>query len=323
MKKLINIGRYSFLLCFIFISCTSSEESEIPVPGESKNENGNVVKEGQDFVTDYSIPHLNPSNYYVEHTVTYDNKVILNYALEWNADKKHAAWVAFSFDKVTSANNVKRTDAWSVDPLLPSEMQTTESMHKSDGFDRGHLVASYDRVYSKEANEQTFYYSNMSPQLNSFNGGFWASFEGLVQKWARSGKYDKLYVVKGGTLDQLLVNFTGPKKAPDGTFPKTDANGCTKYGLACPRYYFMAILACKGQNDSAKEDRYQAMGFWMEHRDDYGYEYDNFAPSDVMKQYAVSIDNLEQKTGLDFFCNLPDVVEDMVESSYTQGDWNW
>ena len=65
------------------------------------------------------------------------------------------------------------------------------------------------------------------------------------------------------------------------------------------------------------------MGFWMEHRDDYGYEYDNFAPSDVMKQYAVSIDNLEQKTGLDFFCNLPDVVEDMVESSYTQGDWNW
>lgn len=326
-----NLSKILFLslclLCNLFASCGSSDspvnpdpEPEPPVP--EANVNANQAVEGKDYVTDYSIPRLDPSNYYVEHVVTVSGKQFLNYALEWNAGKKHAAWVAFSFDKLTSANSVKRTDAWDADPQLPAEMRTTEEMHKRDGFDKGHLVASYDRVYSKAANEQTFYYSNMSPQLNSFNGGFWASFEGLVQKWARSGKYDKLYVAKGGTLDRLLVGYTGTKKAPDGTFPTTDADGRTVHGLSCPRYYFMAVLACK-QGAGGAADSYQAMGFWMEHRDDYGYEYDNFAPSAVMKQYALSIDELEQKSGLDFFCNLPDRVEDMVESSYTEGDWNW
>ncbi len=253
----------------------------------------------------------------MEHTVTYDGKKILNYAYEWVKDKKHTAWVAFSFDKTTSQKNVSRSDdAWATDLELPGGWCPEESNHKSDGFDKGHLCASEDRVYSKEANAQTFYYSNMSPQMSSFNGGFWASFEILVQKWARSGGYDKLYVVKGGTVNQLLVNFTGTRKGNDGVLPETDANGFTKKGLACPKYYFMAILGEKG-------DTYQAVGFWMEHRDDYGYEYDNFAPSDVMKTYALSIDDLEKNTGLDFFCNLPDDVENSVESTWNEADWAW
>ena len=253
----------------------------------------------------------------MEHTVTYDGKKILNYAYEWVKDKKHTAWVAFSFDKTTSQKNVSRSDdAWATDLELPGGWCPEESNHKSDGFDKGHLCASEDRVYSKEANAQTFYYSNMSPQMSSFNGGFWASFEILVQKWARSGGYDKLYVVKGGTVNQLLVNFTGTRKGNDGVLPETDANGFTKKGLACPKYYFMAILGEKG-------DTYQAVGFWMEHRDDYGYEYDNFAPADVMKTYALSIDDLEKNTGLDFFCNLPDNVENTVESSWKETDWTW
>ena len=292
-------------------------EYKLDVTQQIQNTNANEPVEGKSFVTDYSMPRLNSENYYVEHTVTYDGKKILNYAYEWVKDKKHTAWVAFSFDETTSQKNVSRSDdAWATDLELPEGWCPEESNHKSDGFDKGHLCASEDRVYSKEANTQTFYYSNMSPQMSSFNGGFWASFEILVQKWARSGGYDKLYVVKGGTVNQLLVNFTGTRKGNDGVLPETDANGFTKKGLACPKYYFMAILGEKG-------DTYQAIGFWMEHRDDYGYEYDNFAPADVMKTYALSIDDLEKNTGLDFFCNLPDNVEDAVESSWKETDWTW
>lgn len=328
MRKTLNRFLFTIVMsCIVCVACDNSEspvnDEPLPEPDIDANTNANQAIEGKEYVTDYSIPRLNLDNYYVEHTVEHDNRTVFNYALEWNADKKHAAWVALSFDKVTSANNVKRTDAWDVDPLLPAEMRTTEEMHKRDGFDKGHLVASYDRTYSETANEQTFYYSNMSPQLNSFNGGFWASFEGLVQRWARSGQYDKLYVVKGGTLNQLLVNFTGPKKAPDGTYPTTDADGRTKHGLACPRYYFMAILASKEGSETMAGGKYQAMGFWMEHRDDYGYEYDNFAPSSVMQKYALDIDGLELKSGLDFFCNLPDVIEDEVENAYNVEDWTW
>lgn len=264
-------------------------------------------------VTGYEIPHLNDQNVYADHYVTMDGVQILNYALEWDNTKRHANWVAFTFDTTTSADNVKRTDAWSVDPKLPAEMQVQESDHKNDGFDKGHLCASEDRVYLKEANEQTFYYSNMSPQLNDFNGGFWGKLEARVQTWGRStadGVYDKVYVTKGGTLNKLLKNFKGT--TVNGGTPTTDANGFTIHGLACPEYYFMAVL-------SQKDDVFHAIAFLVPHKE----VMTRNPSSDELKEYVVSVDKLEEETGIDFFCNLPDVLENEVEATYNLNDWAW
>lgn len=264
-------------------------------------------------VTGYEIPHLNDQNVYADHYVTMDGVQILNYALEWDNTKRHANWVAFTFDTTTSADNVKRTDAWSVDPKLPAEMQVQESDHKNDGFDKGHLCASEDRVYLKEANEQTFYYSNMSPQLNDFNGGFWGKLEARVQTWGRStadGVYDKVYVTKGGTLNKLLKNFKGT--TVNGGTPTTDANGFTIHGLACPEYYFMAVL-------SQKDDVFHAIAFLVPHKEGMTRN----PSSDELKEYVVSVDKLEEETGIDFFCNLPDVLEYEVEAAYNLNDWAW
>lgn len=264
-------------------------------------------------VTGYEIPHLNDQNVYADHYVTMDGVQILNYALEWDNTKRHANWVAFTFDTTTSADNVKRTDAWSVDPKLPAEMQVQESDHKNDGFDRGHLCASEDRVYLKEANDQTFYYSNISPQLNDFNGGFWRKLETRVQTWGRStadGVYDKVYVTKGGTLNKLLKNFKGT--TVDGGTPTTDANGFTIHGLACPEYYYMAVL-------SQKDDVFHAIAFLVPHKEGMTEN----PSSDELKEYVVSVDKLEEETGIDFFCNLPDVLENEVEAACNLNDWAW
>lgn len=264
-------------------------------------------------VTGYEIPHLNDQNVYADHYVTMDGVQILNYALEWDNTKRHANWVAFTFDTTTSADNVKRTDAWSVDPKLPAEMQVQESDHKNDGFDKGHLCASEDRVYLKEANEQTFYYSNMSPQLNDFNGGLWGKLEARVQTWGRStadGVYDKVYVTKGGTLNKLLKNFKGT--TVNGGTPTTDANGFTIHGLACPEYYYMAVL-------SQKDDVFHAIAFLVPHKEGMTRN----PSSDELKEYVVSVDKLEEETGIDFFCNLPDVLENEVEAAYNLNDWAW
>ena len=295
-------------------SCSSSEDNPQPTPPTGPNLNANPSDDAHPFVTDYAIPHLNAANEYVEHTVSYREQEILNYALEWVEDKRHAAWVAFSFDSETSQKNVNRTDEWLPDPFVPSSPE--ESDHKSDGFDKGHLCASDDRSYNRTANEQTFYYTNLSPQMTSFNGGYWVTFEKLVQTWARSGRYDKLYVTKGGTVNDQLVNFTGTQNAADGRKPQTDANGLTRHGLACPRYYFMAILAQKGED-------YQSIGFLVEHRDDYGYDNDHQAPVSVTPSHALSIDELEEETGLDFFCNVPDEVENATEATYEENAWEW
>lgn len=264
-------------------------------------------------VTGYEIPHLNDQNVYADHYVTMDGVQILNYALEWDNTKRHANWVAFTFDTTTSADNVKRTDAWSVDPKLPAEMQVQESDHKNDGFDRGHLCASEDRVYLKEANDQTFYYSNISPQLKDFNGGFWRKLETRVQTWGRStadGVYDKVYVTKGGTLNKLLKNFKGT--TVDGGTPTTDANGFTIHGLACPEYYYMAVL-------SQKDDVFHAIAFLVPHKEGMTEN----PSSDELKEYVVSVDKLEEETGIDFFCNLPDVLENEVEAACNLNDWAW
>lgn len=241
---------------------------------------------------------------------------VLNFSLEYIASKKHSAWVAFSFDPITAQDNVKRANEWNQDdPNIDNSVEVTESMHKSDGYDKGHLCASEDRVYSKSANKQTFYYSNISPQIGSFNQKYWAALEKQVQTWGRStinGTYDKLYVVKGGTTDRLLTNFTGVKKANDGLYPTTNADGLTLGGLICPSYYYMALL-------SEKAGVYHTIAFLVPHSE--------LLPEkpgkDEFMVYAVSIKNLEYETGIDFFCNLPNEIEKTVEATYSADDWAW
>lgn len=107
----------------------------------------------------------------------------------------------FYFDKLTAQDNVKRTDAWGWDSAYNFDTMggVEEADHKSDGFDKGHICASEDRVYCKEANEQTFLYTNISAQIASFNQKYWVGLEQLIQKWGRStigNTYDKVYVAK-------------------------------------------------------------------------------------------------------------------------------
>ena len=277
---------------------------------ERPNTNANEVGEKSSVAT-LEVPHLNAENTYVDHLVTLaDGSQVLNMAIEWNAAKKHAQWVAFAFDNITAWDkNIGRTDAWAADLELPESMRTDNSYHASDGFDRGHLCASEDRQYSKEANEQTFLYSNMSPQLNAFNGGFWMKLEARVQSWGysvSSGVYTDVYVAKGGTLNDLAANLVGADNV------STTAEGYTIKGLACPKYYYMAILA-------EKDGAYQAIAFLVPH--------DGTLPKNPtaanLQQYVVSVDQLEEKTQLDFFCNLPDDVEGEVESHYDVNSWGW
>lgn len=288
---------------------------EVIVP----NDNANLAEGDDASVTRIEMPHRNRANAYAPHYVTVGEAEVLNLAIEWNDPMKHAQWVAFTFDKVTGWDNgVGRADKtipdfeWPEDELLPEAMRVGEDSHKYDGFDRGHLCASEDRQYLQEANIQTFYYSNMSPQMQSFNGGIWAKLEKLVQTWGYSvstGGFDNVYVAKGGTLNKLLTDFTGTKDGGDKKKPTTNAEGKTIHGLACPAYYFVAVLAQKGNT-------YQAIAFLLPHDE-------NLKSSDDLKQFVRSVDELEEETGNDYFCNLPDTLEDVVESSVDVNLWNW
>ena len=119
-----------------------------------------------------------------------------------------------------------------------------------------------------------------------------------------------MYVTKGGTLNKLLKNFKGT--TVNGGTPTTDANGFTIHGLACPEYYYMAVL-------SQKDDVFHAIAFLVPHKEGMTRN----PSSDELKEYVVSVDKLEEETGIDFFCNLPDVLENEVEAAYNLNDWAW
>lgn len=224
------------------------------------------------------------SAYYITHRVEQGQRV--NFSVEYDVIYLHPIWVCYSADEYTSQRHTGRSDAWSWDPSVPSQYEVTRSDFK--GYDRGHIVASADRLYSEEANEQTFYYTNMSPQRRNLNTGVWLQLEQLVQGWARNSRLrDKLYVVKGGTLRE------------------GETIGVTVGGITVPRYYWMAILAQRG-------DHYQAIAFWVDHT--------NSAQVDRPRTVAISIDQLEERTGLDLFHNLPDNIETRVEAAHPTDD---
>ena len=260
----------------------------------SKDENNN----SNNFATGIvELPALRNgvNDVFVTHSTTFKGQKVTSFSMEYDKSKKHSRWIAFRFDNQTKQQNVSRSDEpFDADPAIGSQYQRVQADFGKQGYDRGHLCASADRLYQQEANDQTFYYTNMSPQRNNFNTGVWLALEGQVQSWGRScTASDTLYVVKGGTIDkeeQVKEYIGGDRSKP------------------VPKYYYMALLFKKG-------DSFKAIAFWMEHTDS--------KPSKTIKlvDYALSIDELEEKTGIDFFPNLNDNLENALESTYSTKAW--
>lgn len=231
-----------------------------------------------------------------------NDREVMTYSLEYDKEQLHSRWVAFRFDGDTRARNVSRSDdAFADDPKLPNSLKIG-SRSFGGGYDRGHLCASADRLYSGVGNRNTFYMTNMSPQKSSFNQGYWVTLEGKVQKLGRDKNFsDTLYVVKGGTIrnNQIIKRLS----RPNGT--KT----------VVPKYYFMALL-------KIKNGVYSSIAFWMEHKE-YGYNYGSPAPLSVIKKHAISVNDLEAKTGINFFPNLSNDREEDIEDQFVPGNWGF
>ncbi len=217
----------------------------------------------------------------------------VNYSLEWDSKLKAQRWTCYQMYAGNSASNWKRKDwektkwhgdPFQVDPQLPADCRTSDADYKNSGYDRGHICPSADRLYSQDVNEQTFYFSNMHPQSHGFNAGIWDKMEKQVRAWNTASFRDTLFVCKGGTIDAS----------------RKQVRAHTKSGIIVPKYFFMAVL-CK------KDGKYKAIAFWAEHTT-------KSSAGELIVPHMISVDELEKRTGIDFFCNLPDNVENQVEA---------
>lgn len=299
------------LVSGMIFSCSKDDDEKGGGVIDKTNKNSNVWA-GKPDAMRLEVPALRRSSgsYFITHYAKMSNTnstQVFNYCLEFDSLNTHSRWVAFCFDDTTKVKGTGRSnEPFNADPYLPAACRIAGTAYSGSGYTRGHLCASADRLFSNDANEQTFYMSNMSPQEYNFNSYYWAELEMIIRNWAYSSKYKKLYVCKGGTINswQQLGQFT-----------TSNINGKT-VKVTIPKYYFMAILA------ETPNKTYQSIGFWVEHKN-YGYGGGNYPAPSVMKDHAVSIDELEEKTGIDFFCNLTDELENVVEKSKNLNAWTW
>jgi endonuclease G len=200
------------------------------------------------------------------------------YQLSYIEKYEGAEWVSHLLTKAMVKGTVERDDDFRADPLVKTGT-ADENDYSGTGYDRGHLCPAGDMKISETAMSESFFMSNMSPQNSSFNRGMWSRVEDIQRELA--------------TAEDSVIIISGPIfKDNIETIGKT-----TK--ITVPGYYFKIVYDITGE---------QKMTAWLFPNKKLN-KGDGYNPED----FIVSVDKIEQETGIDFFRQLPDEIENKLE----------
>ena len=244
--------------------------------------------------------------YQVAHFAQMGGSTQRNYTIYYDASMYTSYWVAYPLcsDHLGSG----RVETWGYDPNLPSSLQTSvdsgygasvsTEYNSSNPYARGHQIPNADRTGVREMANQTYYSTNLTPQIqNGFNGDIGAQLEIMVRDDAKASGVDTVYVVTGAAF-----NKRGESKTVKYITNKNDG-----FSLPVPNYYYKVLL--KVHRSGGSITAASAIGYWFEHRD-----YGSAAKNDY-DDYAVSVDRIEEWTGFDFFANLSESLQTTAESN--------
>jgi endonuclease G len=207
------------------------------------------------------------------------------YSLGYNEELELAQWVAYVITKDDlKIPNVKRNKDYMTDPKVASGSAHYKD-YSGSGYTPGHLAPAGDMAFNKLAMKESFYMSNISPQIKAFNNGIWKELEENVRDWAYNS--DMLYVVTGPLVRGISERI-----------------GRNEVGV--PKSFFKAIL-----DNSGTEKK--SIGFIIP----------NDLSDKRLEDYAVSVDDIERSTGLDLFSHLYSENEAEIESRFDIKKWKW
>lgn len=221
------------------------------------------------------IPATAPSEKILTHT---------GYAFCYVEKYEQSKWVAYELTAKETKKVCKRSNKFTPDPVVSTGTACDADYLKS-GYDRGHLAPAADMSWSNATMKESFYYSNMSPQVPAFNRGIWKQLEEQVRQWAIENH--NIYIVTGPVLKDGLPSI-GKNK------------------VAVPEAYYKVIL-------DYSEPEIKAIGFIIPNR----------GSDKALQDFAVSVDSVETVTGIDFFPKLPDNHETVIEKSLCRDCWSW
>jgi endonuclease G len=200
-------------------------------------------------------------------------------------NKKHHQpnWVAWELTREETKGTEPRSNNFA--PDLNIDGCATLADYRGSGYDRGHMAPSADMKWSAASMEACFYLTNMSPQVSALNSGAWGKLEDKCRSWA--DRDSAIIIVCGPVLTDRITKTIGETK------------------VSVPSRYFKVVLA-----PYANPPR--AIGFIMP----------NSKVEGGMQKAAVSVDEVERVTGFDFFSELPDDIENEVESQCNFTLWS-
>jgi endonuclease G len=199
----------------------------------------------------------------------------IGYTVSYNSDWKIPNWVAYELTREEAEGVVPRYKTFLPDPEIPPEKSATASDYQHSGWDRGHMAPAGDMKWSKQAMKESFYLSNICPQNRNLNGGIWNDLEKQVRGLA--AQKGTIYVVCGPIVSKQ-PNTIGSNK------------------VAVPDAFFKVLL----QNEN---DHWAAIAFLFA----------NKSGRKPLSTYAVSVEDMQLITGIDFFPALPDSIETEIE----------
>ncbi len=218
--------------------------------------------------------------------------------LGFNCEKKLAAWSfhiltpEVAFGKISRSNDfrndslIKCQTGIESDYFITQKLPDGSSKFDGFGFDRGHLAPSADFRWSAKALSESYFYSNMTPQVPEFNRESWAELEALVRRIADQDPKD-YYIVTGPILEDSLKFIEK-----------------SIHQIPIPRRHFKIVV-------DLSENQPKGMAFLMP----------NSLCINPLSSYVVSIDSIEKITGLDFFPNLSVDLQAQIEAKSNFESW--
>ncbi len=208
------------------------------------------------------------------------------YAVSFNREHNNPNYVAWELTADEAVGTVPRSNNFAPDPDVPAPHQVTTNDYKGCGYDRGHMAPAADMKWSDDAMRECFYMSNICPQTHSLNAGSWQVLEEACRRWAR--QEGAVYIVCGPV-------YRGSKHKTIGK----------EHIITVPEGFFKIVL-------SLQKGKEKAIGFYYRNNDSH----------QPMEQTAMSVDDIEEITGMNFFVNVKDDIEDRVEATFSLKEWH-
>lgn len=214
------------------------------------------------------------------------------YVICYENDRKIPEWVTYHLSAENLKGTASRKDDFRPDPALPKGQRAELSDYRNSGYDRGHMAPAADFKRSNIAMSETFLLSNMSPQTPNLNRRTWAELEDEVRSLANS--HGNIWIFTGSLFLDSNEHPTVPT-----TFIGTDR-------VAVPTNFYKVIL-CQHSPDT-----YEMFAFVLPNQ--------RAVLSGTPRDYIVTVKNVQQLSGLDFFSALPDDIENRLEGMKAT-DW--